>query len=329
MRRVSDCSGRAGSVSGRRARPSVARAPGSPGTWFIVLALLSIPSLSPAQSPTPLAAASAEQKRVQLSESVQMVLVIAGPAPLRVQLPNPLLASESERDWKIAALGPGQLGPVIGLPGWECRLQNFRLDPYVAGNALPVAFAPLQVNGTEIVPTGFEVTVLSSVTETKPESARPVTGIEQLPPAATVEQSSSIWWVVAALGILAAAFLIVRLRKQPQPVPPREWATAALDHLEQSGVANAAMVEGAATVIRGYIDRGFGVPAPKLTTGELLIAVEQAGWPVEETDPLRRLLEVCDRAKFAGDVPDNEGCRHLLAGCRDWVDRISSDTGPR
>ena len=81
-------------------------------------------------------------------------------------------------------------------------------------------------------------------------------------------------------------------------------------------------------VVRGFIERQFGIPAPKLTTMELLVAAEQAGWAVEVSESLGRLLEICDRAKFAGDVPDDDGSRDLLAGGRDWVNRVSSNTGP-
>jgi hypothetical protein len=295
---------------------------------FAILTILVFPSFSWAQAPTPIAIASTDQKRVQLSESVRAVVVIVAPAPLRVEPPKQLLAPESDRDWKILAVGPATLMPLFGFVGWECWVQTYRLDPYVIGNALQVECAPIKVNGRVVTPSGFEVTVLSTVTETKADAARPVTAIEQLPPPTIVEGSSSMWWVLAGVAIVAVGIVVWRLRHRPQPVPPCEWAIAALDRLEREGVSSAALADGVATVVRGFIDRRFGIPAPKLTTTELLIAAEQAAWPVEETDPLRRLLEICDRAKFAGDVPDDDGCRNLLAGGRDWINRVGSDPRP-
>jgi hypothetical protein len=299
------------------------------GLLLIAIALVLLhPSFSFAQVFTPIALAGTEQKRVQLSESVRVEFLIVAPAPLLVESPEQLLAPETQRDWKIEAVGRPMLMPLFGFPGMECWLQTYRLDPYVAGNSLQIEFAPVKVNGKEIAPKGFEIAVLSSLTEVTPESARPVTGIEQLPPPPTVSSSSPMWWVVAVVAILALVMVAWRFRHRPKPIPPGEWAVAAFERLEREGVSGAVLVEGVAMVLRGFIDRRFGIPAPKLTTLELLVAAEQAGWPVEETDALRRLLEICDRAKFAGDIPRDDGCRDLLSGGRDWVNRISSDARP-
>ena len=89
------------------------------------------------------------------------------------------------------------------------------------------------------------------------------------------------------------------------------------------------LVERVAAIVREFIDRRFGIPAPRLTTPELLAATEKASRPVEETDALRGILDFCDRAKFAGDIPDDDGCRSLLARSRDWVDNVcAADARP-
>ncbi len=296
---------------------------------FLILAfILSFPSSSVAQSPTPFAIASSEQKRIQLSETVRAAMVIVGPSPLRVEPPKQLLAPESDRDWKINPVGREAVLPLLGLPGMECWVQNYRLDPYVAGNSLHIEFAPVKVNGREIVPTGLEVTVLSSLSEVKADAARPVTGIEELPPPPSIEHSSSPWWVLVGLGLVLAAVVAWRLRGKPKPVPPFEWAMKSFDRLDREEISGPALVEGVAMVLRGFIERRFGIAAPRLTTSELLIAAEQAGWPVEESESLLRLLEICDRAKFAGDVLADDRCRDLLAGGRDWVNRVSSEPRP-
>lgn len=295
---------------------------------FLIACFCFFPSISTAQAPSFLALASTDQKRVQLSEAVRVVVTIAGPAPLIVEPPKQLLVPESDRDWRIRPVGRSTIVPVLGLPGWECWLQVYRLDPYITGNALHIDFSPLKVNKKEVAPPGFEVTVLSSLTEVKPENARPVTGIEELPPPPIVDQSTSLWWVLLASALMVVGLVYWRFRSRPKPISPDEWARKALDRLEHEGGAGAALVEGVSTVLRGFIDRRFGIPAPRLTTSEALIAAEQAGWPVEVAESLGRLLEVCDRAKFAGDIPGDEGCRHLLAGGRDWINRVSSDSRP-
>jgi hypothetical protein len=293
-----------------------------------LLLILLIPTSSLAQSPTPFAMSSTDQKRVQLSESVRAMVVIVGPATLRVEPPKQLLATESDRDWKIQPVGRAAVLPLIGVPGWECWVQRYRLDPYVTGNALRVEFAPVKVNGKEVAPNGLEITVLSSLSDIKVDNARPVTGIEELPPPPIVESSSSLWWVLAGAGVVVIGAVIWRIRRQPKPVPPGEWAIAAFERLEREDIHGEALVNGVAMVLRGFIDRRFGIPAPRLTTTELLIAAENAGWPIEVSEPLGRLLEICDRAKFAGDVPDNDRSRDLLAGGRDWVNRVCSEPRP-
>ena len=110
--------------------------------------------------------------------------------------------------------------------------------------------------------------------------------------------------------------------------PPR-MGNFVLRQTEHDTVSNDAMIDGIAATIRGFIERQFGIPASKLTTEELLVAAERAAWPVEHSDSIQRLLGECDRAKFAGNVPDNDGCRSLLARGRDWVDLVCPYAGPR
>jgi hypothetical protein len=277
-----------------------------------------------AQPPAITATAKSDKTTVRLSASIRVTLTVEGPAPLRVEVPKHLLVPESDRDWKVQAVGSPAVTPAgAGRERWE---HVYRLDPF-ADKTLRVEFAPLKVNGREVKPDGFNVEVTTTA-EAKEETARPVTPIEELPPPPPPTTSSLVWWWVAStLLMVVVAAVAWRVRRQPKPVPPREWAGAAFDRLEQN-TAGAALVEGVAAVVRGFIDRRFGIPATKLTTAELLAAAEQAGWPVEQTDPLRLLLDDCDRAKFAGDVPDDDGCRDLLARGREWVNLVSPDPRP-
>ncbi len=301
------------------------KAQGRPSLGFLLLLLL-LPSLASAQDVS--ASITQDQKKIRLSESVRVTLTIEGPAPLRVELPKPLLSPESDRDWKIQPLATATVTPAgAKREKWS---QAFRLDPYVAGEWY-VQFAPLKVNNRETVGPGCEVQVNSTIGEAKAEAARPVTPIEELPtpPPIRTDSVAVWWWVTGALVVLVVAGVGWRLRRKPAPIAPGDWATAAFARLERDGVGGAALVERVATVLREFIDRRFGIPASRLTTPELLAAAEQAGRPVEETDALRRVLDRCDRAKFAGDVPDDNGCRDLLAGARQWVhDVCAADARP-
>jgi len=114
-----------------------------------------------------------------------------------------------------------------------------------------------------------------------------------------------------------------RARAKPPPLPPSEWAVRELDRLggelegdRATGGEAAARV---AAVLREFVERRYGLPAPKLTTTELLAECERASWPAEQAAPLRELLEQCDRAKFAGDVPDAAEATELVNRAREWV----------
>ena len=130
------------------------------------------------------------------------------------------------------------------------------------------------------------------------------------------------------MPLVVVAFIAWRFRRPSRPLPPREWAELAFAKLEREDVGGAELVTAVAAIVRGFIERKFGIPAPKLTTEELLTATEQAAWPLEQADSLRQLLEECDRAKFAGDIPDADGCRRLLERGREWVDIVCPGSQP-
>jgi hypothetical protein len=284
------------------------------------LLLLLVPALALAQPSEIRVAARADKKTIELSQWLTSTLTIEGPAPLRVELPKPLLVPETLRDWKIQPSGPATVTPLDGnRERWE---QSFRMDPYDFGKSMPVAFAQVRVNGRDVPGAGFEVTVEDPKLELKPGSSMTVTGIEHLPPPTPPETSGLWWWSVLLMSLVAAAIILWRFRRPRRAIPPREWALSALARLEGGPAGGHDLATGIAAVLRGFIERRFGIPAPKLTTEELLAATGQASWSVEHADPLRKMLEKCDRAKFAAVVPDDEGCRQLLIQAREWVDLV-------
>jgi len=305
---------------------------------LLALAWLVLPSTALAQTLEITATASHHQKRpLELSDTLRVTLIVEGPAPLRVEFPKKrlisgqeieqYLADESNRDWKIARGGTAPKSPLGNER--ERWVQEFQLEPYVARGPTTILFAPITVNGHVMPGPSCDVTVNPPAIEAKPGAAMTITGIEELPPATPPAGSSWSWvWAAVVAALAVAAGIAWRARRRLEPLPPREWASAALDALERAGVLGSALVEGVAATLRGFIDRCFGIPATKLTTEELLVAAQQATWPVEQTDLLRRLLEECDRAKFAGDIPDDEGCRGLLARAREWVDLVGAEPRP-
>ena len=223
--------------------------------FLLVLA----PSVALAQAPDILVSATADKKTIELSQSLTVTLTIEGPAPLRVELPKQLLVPESERDWKIQMTGPATVMPLAGTR--ERWIQVYRLDPFDVGKSMSVVFAPLRVNGRDVAGAGFEVTVQDPQIELKAGNSMPVTGIEHLPPDNPTGSSGFWWWFILLVPLVVVALIAWRFRRPSRPLPPREWAELAFVKLEREDVGGAELVTAVAAIVRGFIERKFGIPA--------------------------------------------------------------------
>jgi hypothetical protein len=123
--------------------------------------------------------------------------------------------------------------------------------------------------------------------------AHPVTGPERLPG----EESSSPWiWIApGSVGIAILILLVRRRQRQPVPEPAaHDWALDRLSRLSGRNGDGRATVAELAAIIRGYLQRKYGV-VESLTTQELAgldqAAAELGAWSL--------LLEQCDLTKFA------------------------------
>ncbi len=148
-------------------------------------------------------------------------------------------------------------------------------------------------------------------------------------------------WKLVAGGVLGAAVLMaagfwflrwLRDREPPRVViPAHRWALDELDRL-----ASATLIERGefhefyfrlSGIVRGYIERRFGVLAPEMTTEEF---TEYLRTDLVLAEPYRRamgpFLEACDLVKFARHVPGREEADGALASARDFV-IDSAETG--
>ena len=313
----------------RNAERGMRNANGRRGAGLGACLLLLWPAAVRAQPAEVVATATADRAAVTLSEAVRVTLVLEGPAPLRVALPERLLADDANELWRIRAAGAAEVTP---LPGGRARWrQVYRLDPWtppeLLGTSQQIAFNPVTVNGRATTWPAVTVTVERAGGKAAPPlpEARPITAIESLPPPDDPPPGAARGWVPATVvGVLACAALLAVLvsRRRAKPVPPDEWARAEL-------AAPGADGERVAAVLRAFVARRFGIPAAALTTAELLAAAAEQRWPVEEAEALRAVLDECDRAKFAGHAPDDDGRRRLVAAAVKWVDDVSRPAGPR
>jgi hypothetical protein len=296
---------------------------------FVLVALLvATPVPAGARAPAIRLEAKADRTAITLAQSVRVALTIEGPAPLLVELPKSLLTADADAAWRIRPDPPdARAEPKPAEPGrWQ---RVYRLDPYAEGQPLVASFNPVTVNGQVMSWEPVKITVTRTVGDaTTPP--RPPIGPEDPPPAADppTPPPFPVWAAVLAGSACVVVLVAVRFRSgRVKPVPSGAWALAQLAQLPAG--SGAATVERVAAILRAFVEGRFGLPAPKLTTEELAAAARVQGWPVEQAEALRALLDECDRVKFARDVPDDDGCRRLVRGAADWVNHVGRPPDPR
>jgi len=129
----------------------------------------------------------------------------------------------------------------------------------------------------------------------------------------------------AALALVAAvAFLATRRRRPETPLAPHEWALGELDRLAAADLVGRGDVHGffvaLSDIVRGYVERRFGIDAPDRTTREFLEEARRSPALGEERRAtLAGFLREADLVKFAGARPDRSRCEDALALAREFV----------
>lgn len=145
-------------------------------------------------------------------------------------------------------------------------------------------------------------------------------------------EKASAWLLYALIGITALLLIAgiiwwLKRRKRPE-VSVEQWARHELDGLQRNG---GAMVPGdfalaASRVVRVFIERKFGLAAPKRTTEEFLqeLSISKNEALVTRMEPLRGFLKSCDMAKFAGTNLESSERENLIAKAKAFVDTQES-----
>lgn len=301
--------------------------------WLVfgVGILLFMPTSLAAQPAEIYATANVEPKRTALSGSVEVTVTIEGPAPLLVEPPKPLLTPDANVAWRIRPDNNGKATLTVKAKSREQWQQVYQLDPYQIGENLVITFVPFTVNGRIVRIPAMEVSVTKTVEGADASAARPVTPPEDVPEVITDRASPRHWaWVACVVALMIAAVLLAAQvrRRKARFVPPCEQAVAELVEVETRGLRGSECALRVSEVLRRFIELRFAIPATKLTTGELLATATQQGWAVEEADALRVILDECDRAKFTGDVPNDDWHRRLVRLAVDWLNHIGRPAGP-
>jgi hypothetical protein len=152
-------------------------------------------------------------------------------------------------------------------------------------------------------------------------------------------------WRSIAAGLAAAALLVAvlvaivrRLRRPLRPAPVPEsflepgvtadaWARAELDRLLARRLVEAGRVREfhieLADLARRYLELRFRVPALERTTEEIGDEMRRAMLDGDLAVLTRRLLEACDRVKFAKHAPGAGEIEEALGRARELIERTA------
>jgi hypothetical protein len=246
------------------------------------------------------ARARVDAGEIRLSGEVKLSLTVEGPGPLSVTLPKPLITKPGT--WRVRDDG---LPLREVLPGGRERwAQTFHLSPLVPGQP-KVALGPLTVRaggGNDLTISWDEeklpaVKVTTSIENASPDSLRPPTDIEPLPPEPPPPPRTTNWRfaIIPALLLLSGTLLLVGRRRKSPPAPrDAAWAERELAVTDLSA-------DRCAVVLRQFLAYRFGIPAGFQTTPEVTAALsEENRMPAEAVADWRSLLEECDAARFSG-----------------------------
>ena len=131
------------------------------------------------------------------------------------------------------------------------------------------------------------------------------------------EVPAGIWFLIALLLLAGAAMWWAQRRRKritPRPPSPDEVLAAweeALRELERCSVllrteASREYAIAATGVVRRFLERRFGLHAPRLTTEEFFVAVRVGNLvPEPHRESLGRYLVLCDLMKFGRAIAES------------------------
>jgi len=185
----------------------------------------------------------------------------------------------------------------------------------------PAASSPSSANNPVSFPT------LNSSPASAPGSATgaDIHDIHSLAPLTFWERHGTEVIIYSIIGVAVIA-LVLWLLLHKKPAPPLTPYERALQDLQfahglQDTGQDKAFAIAASDAVRRYLESAYHVPAPERTTEEFLqVAAHQVWMQGELTTLLRRFLEFCDLAKFAGQQFGAEEREALLKSAREFID---------
>lgn len=285
-----------------------------------------------------------DKSRGQAGEAIALTLSLEGPASFTLTLP--VLADRlgdlflSDVTEQTSESPDGQAGTImrratmrayldgqVELPALKARYVERRED---------VEDATEQELETEPIVLEIATQLAADADPANPSDIKSPVGID-LP-----GRLVWIWWVVGGVVVvvgLGALFLWWVRRKTEavgaaaeRIVPADEWAFERLRMLKEGDLPSAGKVQvyyyALSDIVRGYIERRFGLQAPERTTDEFLEMVrDDAHFSTEHKAYLGDFLAASDLVKFARHEPQGEELNVAYAAAWDFVERTAERGG--
>ncbi len=168
--------------------------------------------------------------------------------------------------------------------------------------------------------------------DTKPLTPEELKTITALPPVELREPWSRWWWAAPPLLATLATVLVALVRRSRRrqqvvvPIPAHEWAKRQIAALVSEDLVRRGWVQEfyyrISDIVRGYIERRFGVSAPEMTTEEFLAAAASDGrFGERNTTELNEFLNACDLVKYARQLPGADEADAVLRAAGAFVER--------
>ncbi|MBV9080352.1 MAG: hypothetical protein JO102_04450 [Elusimicrobia bacterium] len=123
-----------------------------------------------------------------------------------------------------------------------------------------------------------------------------------------------LWILIAILFVLLTVSVWPRRGDKPAAGPPaplyspEEEASRALSELQAADLVSQGQIQEfyfrLSSILRRYIERRYGIPAPEMTSSEIVSSFGRIGLPLEASFACREFLDEADLVKFAKMEPD-------------------------
>jgi Domain of unknown function (DUF4381) len=261
---------------------------------------------------------------ISLSGELRLTVTIEGPAPVEVEIPQPLTASP---DWRVRVLPHKAVPLADGRERWE---QSFVLEPFQVGR-VPLKLEPIHYRtGNEVLDwpltwKPLEINVVSQVEDLDRTAARPVTDIEIMPQ----PEPAHSWWyallIVVPLVVATAllGWVLARTRSAPPERPVNEHVLQELHKLGENGGPTPEQLPQLADALRRYLEWRFAQAATRQTTSEFVASLGGVdGIEPATVKKIESILVSCDLVKFAGAALDRSDCQSLLQSAFDTITQL-------